>query len=47
MKALEISHLKFDGRLHSGSDDALNIARLVEHDELMTEALVGKIINRV
>lgn len=41
--ALALSGMQFEGRLHSGIDDAKNIARLLNHDALMRDAIVSRI----
>ena len=42
-RALLLSGLEFDGRPHSGLDDARNIGRLLLNDELMARAVAARV----
>lgn len=37
------SGLSFQGRHHSGLDDTRNIGRLIDHDDLLREAVMNRI----
>lgn len=43
-RALMLSGLSFEGRPHSGLDDARNIGRLLLNDELMAQTVVERIV---
>lgn len=42
-RAIELSGMLFQGRPHSGLDDAKNIAHLVNHDSLIREAILARV----
>lgn len=42
-RAVQISGLEFQGRHHSGLDDARNIAQLLDNDELLREAVITRV----
>lgn len=42
-RAVQLSGLEFQGRHHSGVDDARNIAQLLEHDGLLREAVLARV----
>lgn len=42
-RAVQLSGLEFKGRLHSGLDDAKNIAQLLENDQLLREAILSRV----
>lgn len=42
-RAIELSGMSFQGRPHSGLDDAKNIAHLVNHDSLIREAILARV----
>lgn len=42
-RALNMKGLTFEGRAHSGIDDAKNIARLLAHETLLREAILQRV----
>ena len=42
-RAVQLSGLRFQGRHHSGLDDARNIGRLIDHDDLLREAVMKRL----
>jgi len=42
-RAVQLSGLSFEGRHHSGLDDAKNIGRLIDHDDLLREAVMKRL----
>ena len=42
-RAVQLSGLSFQGRHHSGLDDTRNIGRLIDHDDLLREAVMKRI----
>jgi inhibitor of KinA sporulation pathway (predicted exonuclease) len=42
-RAVQLSGLEFQGRHHSGVDDARNIAQLLEYDGILREAILAKL----
>ncbi len=42
-RAVQLSGLIFLGRHHSGLDDARNIGRLIDHDDLLREAVMKRL----
>ncbi|PHS63818.1 MAG: 3'-5' exonuclease [Thalassobium sp.] len=42
-RAVQLSGLHFQGQHHSGLDDARNIGRLIEHDDLLREAILKRL----
>ncbi len=42
-RAVQLSGLSFQGQHHSGLDDARNIGRLIDHDDLLREAVMKRL----
>ncbi len=42
-RAVQLSGLSFHGRHHSGLDDARNIGQLIDHDDLLREAVMKRL----
>jgi len=42
-RAVQLSGLRFQGRHHSGLDDARNIGRFIDHDDLLREAVMKRL----
>lgn len=43
-RALALRKLQFQGQQHSGIDDAINIARLLDNDDLLREAALDRVL---